>query len=131
MLGKLKFKAEASGKGCKPKIMAKIVTVKMPMTMAALTRLMIKSEEINSPIAAKMDLGSPMLPNRTKVAGSCTIQPQPFKPIKAINKPIPTTMACFKSGGTESMMACLRREIVKSRKTTPEINTHPRPVCQV
>ena len=49
------------------------------------------------------------LPKPTSVDLLATISPPPWRPIKAINKPIPAEIAAFRSAGMASM--------INSRKT--------------
>ena len=101
------------------------------MIMAPGTRRAISAPIRKIPATASRVWGWPRLPRVTKVEGSAATMPQLFMPIKAMNAPMPTTIAYFRSMGTALMIIWRTRVAVSSRKTTPEMNTAPRPVCHV
>ncbi len=65
----------------------------------------------------------------TKVASDPMMICAFFRPIKAINKPIPAETACFMPAGITLMIVSRMRVAVKSRKITPEMKTAPSAVC--
>ena len=69
-------------------------------------------------------------PIPTKVAWLATTIPIPFKPIKAMNSPIPPPTASLSDTGIELAIFSLIPPIDRIKKKHPDKNTIPNAVCQ-
>ena len=69
-------------------------------------------------------------PNATVVAGLATTSPALFKPMKAMNRPMPAAMAANRALGIALTINRRTPVSVRNRKTTPEMKTRPRATRQ-
>ena len=118
------------GTGATPTAMAARVVQKMPMIMAPFTLWAMSTAVRMSPKQVSRGSGFSMCPRVTKVALSATTIPAFFMPMKAMNMPMPTTMALLSARGTASMSICRIFVTVSRKKTTPDMKTAPRATVQ-
>ncbi len=71
------------------------------------------------------------LPNETKVAGEETMMPAFFRPMNAMNMPMPTEMACRRLKGMALRIASRMLRNVMSRKTMPSTSMMASDCCHV
>ena len=64
------------------------------------------------------------------VAGLATTMPAFFRPMKAMNRPMPPATAANRCGGIAAMISWRTPAKVSTRKATPEMKTQPSAVGQ-
>ena len=106
------------------------VRVTIEIKIAPVTRLTISTIVKIIPASASITAGSDKSPSCTNVAGLSTISPAFFKPIKAINKPMPHCTPTFKEGGMDSAIFVLTPVSDNTKNKMPFQNTIPRAASQ-
>jgi hypothetical protein len=106
-----------------------MVMATMPIRIAAPTRRATRIAISTSPAAASSTCGSEDLPSPTKVAGLATIILALRSPTKAMNRPMPAAVPCFRQSGISLTMCSRTLVSVSNRKSRPDSNTTPRAVC--
>ena len=116
--------------------------IRIPSRILPLTPFAISTAITNTPTRAKI-AEIPAVENvpsaklvwklsiLTSVAGLLTTTPAPFRPIRAIKRPMPAVMASLRLDGIA--LITMSRSFVsdKSKKTAPSTNTAAKAVCQL
>ena len=103
------------------------VTAPMPARKAKGFRRR-KSAAISPRPARPSKVLASSVPKRTKVAGSATMKPMFFKPMKVRKTPMPAAAAVRRLSGM-ALATCSRNGVAETmRKSTPAQNTIPRAV---
>lgn len=108
-----------------------MAAAKIPMSRAPLTFRANNTPDTIKPKRAIQMVCSPMLPRVIMVASLFTIRPAFCIPIKAINKPIPAEMACFRFMGMALTISSRTLKAVRSKKMMPSRNTAVSANCQL
>ena len=85
---------------------------------------------IIKPIRASRGAPAVILPKSNRLSLAVTI-PALIKPIRAINKPIPTLIARFNCAGIASIILSRSGDRVMNRKIKPLIKVIPKHCCHV
>ena len=102
--GKLVETQLPEGSCVTPQATPKIVVTMIPKSIAARNFKIMSVLVKKNPNINKSTSGLDTLPKVTNVLGSFTTIPPFFNPMRAMKEPIPTTIASFKSIGTEFTM---------------------------
>ena len=105
--------------------------IKIPKNKAPFTFLANKNPIIINPIIANSGAGWVKSPRPTIVPPPPTTIPAFVKPMRAINKPIPTDTDFFKFIGIESNIASLTLKNDSKINSIPSIKTAVRANCHV
>ena len=120
-----------SGIGVTLSQMERSVVVTMPMTMAPLTLLAIRTTTRRNPATARSTEGEVMSPSLTGAPGiPGTTSPVSFRPMKVRKSPIPTAKLHLSEKGIASASQERTLKTVSSVKSTPATKTAPSATCQ-
>ena len=111
-------------------IMASTVVTRTPMKMAPCTLRIMRQIMRIMPMQARRGSGLPRLPRVTRVDSLATTIPAFLRPMRAMNMPMPTTMAYLRFRGMELMSFSRSLVTVRMRKMTPDQKTVPRATLQ-
>ena len=114
-----------------PRGMPMMVVTMMPMSSAPVTLRTISTAEKMMPKHASSTPGVCRSPKATRVASLLTTMPADFKPIRAMNSPIPGEMALRSTSGMASTIFWRRPVSVSSMKMRPSRNTAVSANCHV
>ena len=118
------------GAGDTPNTMPSTAVTRMPMSRLPWTLRAMSPAVSMRPQQASSGPGWVTWPRATTVASFFTTMPAFWSPMKAMNMPMPTTMAYLRFMGTASMSSWRTCVTVSSRNTMPEKNTAPRATVQ-
>ena len=106
------------------------VVATIPTSIAPRTFQTLSTAIVSRPNSASSAPGALRLPSATKVAGSATMMPAFFSPMKPMNSPIPPATAENRCGGITATISCRAPVNVSSRNAHPEMNTQPSAIGQ-
>ena len=101
------------------------VSTRMPISMAPLTLRACSTAISTIPARVSRAVGVFRLPSATVVAGLATTSPAFFRPMKAMNRPMPAAVAASRGLGIERTISWRTPTSVSSRKAIPEMKTQP------
>ncbi|MBA7527956.1 hypothetical protein ES705_20138 [subsurface metagenome] len=103
---------------------------RIPISIAPCILNISRTPIILKPASVIQIVWSDKFPILTRVFSSAIIRPELMKPIRAINKPMPTEMACFNGRGILFTISSRMLKAVSSIKIIPSIKIAVSAVCQ-
>ena len=95
------------------------------MRIAPLTRQACSAPISTRPISDTAAVGAVRSPKPTEVAGLATMTPASFRPMKAMNRPMPPATAANSERGMALTINWRTPTTVSTRKAAPDRNTQP------